>query len=265
MELGEQYTNLVKQMYRNWVDVAVENLNFDEIDQKDTITLFHGTNSMYLNSILQHGIVPRSVHGISNWEKHPSFSNLTYLTDKWHYYYAVSSIAIRMENDEIEFSENPVFPVYFEVEVPKAMLLPDEDFLVASRLINNRMKKAQRTNKDFSVDWQECLAHYGTVAVMGAVKREWITSFTILADGKYLYSNFIDEKCQYYKDSRKWQQGKGKGKMKLLDLLHLEAQTDLNGTWWLKDFPDGLFVEGVKLGDRGQIQIRAGVVKLKTR
>lgn len=75
-------------------------INIDEIRenaQKDneTITLYHGTTTDRLNSILKKGLLPRKETDIDNWEwnddNENSIENVVYLSNKWHYFYAFNT------------------------------------------------------------------------------------------------------------------------------------------------------------------------------
>ncbi len=39
--------------------------------------------------------------------------------------------------------------------------------------------------------------------------------------------------------------GKGKGELRLIDLLKMEDKSLLNGTWWLKDIPRNSFINKI--------------------
>lgn len=232
---------------------SMSNLDFQkermEADLSDTVTLFHGTTSLNLNSILEKGILTRDEVGTSNWEHlMESIPNATYLTDKWHYFYAINATITYLQK---EFGENwmkhqtdsPVFPCYVECRVPKNALLLDEDFILSQHMLK-KIKKSIKDNTSLDLNPLECLKHYGTVGVMGAIPPEWIVSFTVLAEPE-MANYVIDEKGQYFKDWKKWQYGRGKGELEATDLFKREQQSDLNGTWWMENFQKGTRIKKI--------------------
>lgn len=242
--MGDDVFKKVKEEYKAHVKKLYDGLDKTKIDETNTITLFHGTNTFYINEILRQGILTRSEVGVDNWENNPSFEFLTYLTNKWHYFYAINSTLTQLKTtnpEEVGFS---ILPCYFEVQIPKALLVADEDFL-ATKYALNKMKSSVRQGKNFELTWEESLAQYGTVGVLGSIAPRYIKSFTVLGDVGYTVEAFLNENGQYMKDWHTWQVGKGKGKVRLRDLLELEAKSDMNGTWWLKNFPSDVTIEGI--------------------
>lgn len=246
----EQFWNYMKEDY--WK--SLEQIDVEEAqataNPNDTVTLYHGTTTAYLMNILLSGILPRSETNLNNWKSNPSFEKLVYLTNKWHYFYAFNATNSYMSDkygddwleDNQEFQwwvTGETLPCYIECKVPTGLLIADEDFL-ASRYFVNKLKSAMKKGKDLTYDWMECLAHYGTVGVIGGIKPEHIVSFTVMADIRVLHEYFLDEKSQYVKEFRKWQLGKGKGKLNAIDLMKIEMKSDYNGTWWIKDLPKDL-------------------------
>ncbi len=94
--------------------------------------------------------------------------------------------------------------------MPKALLEIDEDFF-HSLYVFNKIKRMKKNDKDeFILTWDECLAQYATVGVIGNIPRGYIVSFTILGDKEIIYKDFINENSQYYKEFMKWAEEKGK-------------------------------------------------------
>lgn len=231
----------------------IQHIDFQEkikgADASETISLFHGTSSLYLNSILERGILPRSEVGTSNWEHvMESIPNVTYLTDKWHYFYAINANITYLQEEfgdewPLLMDKAQVYPCYVECKVPKDLLLIDEDFLL-SEYMGKKIKKAVKEDKNLDLNPMECLSQYGTVGVMGGIPPEWIVSFTILAEPAMVHY-VTDEKGQYFKDWKKWQYGRGKGALTSLDLFKREEKSDLNGTWWTKNLRAGTRIKQI--------------------
>lgn len=219
--------------------------NIEELDkhadQDKTITLYHGTNTYRLNSILKDGIRPRNETGFNNWEKEEALANedIVYLTNKWHYWYAYNSVdAVLTEKYGPEWSQHDdtrwwvtgkIVPIYLSVEVPIHYLTIDEDILY-SRYIKDKINRAVKKgiDLDLAVTWEDCLAHHGTVGVRGGIRREWIKGIHILGDPK-LYTSLMGDKQLYYKDVMKWFDGKGKGKLKPKELRDIEKRYQYTG------------------------------------
>lgn len=215
----------LKREYKQ--DVEKLTLTMDTVtrDSDEFVTLYHGTSTKYLNDILKKGILPRNQTGHTNWDVHvESIPNVTYLTDKWHYFYAINAV---MEHSK-EFAH---FPCYIECKVPKRLLVMDEDF-IHSDFMNKKIEKAIRVKSEITYDATECLNEYGTVGVYGSITPSMIVSFTVLADQKTI-SELTKKNGDYVKDWKTWQIGKGKGKVTLRDLHKIEAKSDRNGTWWM--------------------------------
>lgn len=247
--LKDQHINMLES-----IDVAEIKKN---ANMKDTVTLFHGTTTAHLNNILQNGLLPRKETNNDNWKDvGSSADNVIYLTNKWHYFYAYqASDAWMKEKHPLQEDERPnvwfdtweTFPCYIECEVPKALLVADEDFY-HSRYVSQKIKAAVKKNQNsIHLDWQESLAHYATAGVLGGVPVEFIKSFSVLGELK-LYQELMFSASPYQKDLMKWSQGKGKGDVKLLDIQKREDKSLLNGAWFMG--------RDVKAGQRiGQIGI----------
>jgi hypothetical protein len=214
-------------------------------NKKDTVTLYHGTTTAHLNNILKNGLLPRKETNNDNWsEISSSASNVIYLTNKWHYFYAYQATQShliekgRKEGIEPEpwFMTWETVPCYIECEVPKSLLVPDEDFF-HSHYISRKIKSALKKERDYiEITWEESLAHYATVGVVGGIPVEYIKSFSILGEVE-LQKELMFDKSAYQKDMKKWASGKGKGDLKLLDLMKREDSSLLNGAWFMHQIP----------------------------
>lgn len=221
-------------------------------DANDTVTLYHGTTTGYLNQIIRNGILPRKETGIGNWENEvASIENVTYLTNKWHYAYAMNAHMLHLQNehgdDPTKITALTSFPCYIECKVPKDLLVADEDYLLSSyfqQKIKYYMKKNPKspyTELFDLIDPMECLTQYGTVGVLGSISPSMFVSFTVLGE-QNLYQYLLDDSSPYIKDWNKWKQGKGKGKIKLKTLWEKEAESNLNGTWHISQVKKGKIV-----------------------
>lgn len=237
-------TDYFIQLYKEQVEeINIKEVK-SEIDLSDTVTLYHGTTFGHLNSILKYGILPRAITNIDNWEDVelilPSTSNVVYLTNKWHYFYAYQATGTYMEKNYQRINwwdTGETFPCYVECVVPKALLVADEDFF-NSKYMTQKIKTSIKKGKELTVSWEESLAHYATVGVLGGVQPEWIRSFSVLAEPKLYYDFFLGD-TPYSKEFWAWTQGKGKGKIKLIDMMKREDQSLSNATWMMKDAPKG--------------------------
>lgn len=138
-------TNVLKAVYMKQIDEKINNLNSIQVDENDTISLFHGTSTYYLNEILTFGLLTRKESKINNWENNPSFDQLTYLTKKWQYVYAYNAMLNLYEKENIA-----TYPCYIEFKVPKALLVPDEDFINTKYMI----KKLNKNGRILDMTWE---------------------------------------------------------------------------------------------------------------
>lgn len=221
-------------------------LNVEEFKQeaqkgKETVTLYHGTTTDKLKFIIQNGILPRKETGISTWkDDRSSIETVTYMTKKWHYFYAFNAWKVHLDTTYGDdwvmrgiVPQTGVFPCYFACKVPKGLLVADEDFII-SNFMKKKILSYAKKNKDIVLDPMECLAEYGTVGVLGGVSPSMIDSFTVLGSAE-MFKYVIDEDSPYRKECYNWQHGKGKGNIKLRQIWEKEAESDMNGTWWLSE------------------------------
>lgn len=102
--------------------------------------LYHGTSEVYLNKILEKGLVPRKDQKIpnSNWKEYPSQTNMIYLSTAYPFYFAYTAC------DQVNQSKG----VVFELDLPddSTSFYPDEDFIY--HCIKNRYKDKYNTSKE---------------------------------------------------------------------------------------------------------------------
>lgn len=242
-QLKLQHTEMVKELY--------DNLDNKKIDKDDYIMLYHGTNLRSLNSILIDGMLTRNITKVSNFnDVIISNEHLVYMTNKWHYFYAFNSFLL-----DVNSQDTMNIPSYVEVKVPKALLVEDEDFF-HSKYVKSKIKRCLKKNERYlEISWEECLAQYGTVAVIGKIPREYLFSFTILADLELFQKNFASEDCQYSKEVVNWGNSKGKGKLKFMDLVKLES-SDINATYFMDSIPENNIIKGAFINDSGMLSLQ---------
>lgn len=180
---------------------------------KNRITLYHGTTTAYLVDILKNGIRPRCYTNNSNYEhQHRSANNAVYLTDKWHYMYAVQVTDKYIKN---KYGDNGLpwwtnresFPVYIKLNIPKEHLAIDEDIV-----FSKYFKDIVRQNKDFTATWKESLKHYRTATFIGEIPVEYIEEITVLGDTGFIVKEICDDNSAYYKDYANVMKGVSVGK-----------------------------------------------------
>jgi len=266
-------TTSIQGILKDGIMEQIRELDVEEIkrnmDKTDTITLYHGTNTYYLNSILENGILPQNLTGISNWDNPKALANenVVYLTNKWHYWYAYNSLEKVLERTYGEnwrdikeaqwYNTGKIFPIYLKINVPRSLCVLDED-IVYSKLVKDKISQAVKRDGDLTLNltWEDCLAYHGTVGVLGSIPREYIESIHILADGQ-LHDMLMGSRTQYQKDFRKWMAGKGKGKLKNKDLQEIESRYKYTGHVSVKQFPPGYKVSQCAFDKKAQ---RMGVV-----
>lgn len=190
----------------------------------ETITLYHGTTSKYLNEILKNGLTPRSLNQKNNFIEVPSNEELVYLSTKWHYWYAynanqnslIESLGVERFNKEpIEtlWNETSDFPMFITCEVPVELLTLDEDVVYQYNIKKGLKDGSISSPEDITLEM--CLEQ-GTVASMGIISPEYINSITIL--GNPAFKEYLLD-GQYGVDASNWFRGLGMG---ISDLFELE-------------------------------------------
>ncbi|MFP3727956.1 hypothetical protein U8V72_22455 [Priestia filamentosa] len=267
-------TESIQTMLKKSIENQVRNFDIEELkkmeDKYDTVTLYHGTNTYYLNKILEQGILPQNLTGNNNWRKEEALANenIVYLTNKWHYFYAYNSIEMLLEKKYGEdwsskeegqwWINKNVFPIYLTIKIPKVYLTLDED-IVYSKYVKDKIKQAVKKKSEFNLNltWNDCLSHHGTVGVRGSIPKEFIEDIHVLGDA-HLYLELMNKKGKYQRDFRKWMDGKGKGNLTNLDyLIGREGSYKYNGVVPLKAIPKGYkisqFYYNEKLGEMAAI------------
>jgi hypothetical protein len=227
---------------------AVNQLEIKE--SKEKVRLFHGTTTFFLNDILTEGLKPRLVTGNDNWQHASSNETAVYLTNKWHYFYAYQVRNHRAKDTDLWWEDWQNLPCYVECSISKSRLVPDEDF-IHSVYINQKFRKAMKRKQDLEITWEESLAHYGTVGVLGDIKKSDFISFSILGERALFNELFLDPASRYRKDLLSWSTGKGKGSVKLMELIERESESALNGTWMMDQIPKDAKINQVGLNQRG--------------
>jgi hypothetical protein len=150
---------------------------FKEIspEQIETIILYHGSSTLFLDFILKEGLKPRKETGISNWaqndvpnlESHPDFVYLVTMED--------AKVLGGKEYTE-DLTHRKGHLVIIEVEVDTKNLYPDTDFI-----------------KELYT-WYESLIEHGSVAYRGSISPEnirrvwerigfpWNTKYKLIVD-----------------------------------------------------------------------------------
>ena len=125
----------------------------------EEIKLYHGTTSVYLDSILEKGLLPREKTGNSNYEVQyvwgasdifESYPDRVYLTNNPDRAKMLGEEAVNVNDGEV---------IVLEVLVSQENLLPDED------------SKKQT--------WQESLEYMGSVAYKGIITPDKIKVYNI--------------------------------------------------------------------------------------
>lgn len=252
-------------------------LNRRDSDNFSKITLFHGTTLRNLNNILINGLLPRKItNNEGNFTGHlKSNPELVYLTNKWHYKYAMMGMdAYKTDTYQKEGFDVGDIPCYVEVEVRICDLLPDEDFINYPYVINKVSKSFLRKDDSVKVVYDECLKNFGTVAHIGRILPSSITSFTILGNLLNFIEVIMANDGQYNKDILNHVAGKGVGKLNLSDLFKLETVNDnykSNTTYWQKDiiklpeefnYNDRYFIRSIEpTNDLHPLRLEFGFIK----
>lgn len=255
---------IMKKLKLDYIE-SIKSLDLPPVEEgEETVTLYHGTSSIYLPNILKEGLKPRSATGIDNWSHlTPSIPNVVYLTNKWHYFYAVNAAtdtyyqvygdnwsSIDGFDDIVEY-----YPCYIKLEVPRSRLILDEDIFL-SNYFEGVVDDCKQRNKEIILDPIDAIANYGTVGYLGAIPPEYIKGFGIIANKKIM-AMCVFQGEQYAKDYEIWQTGKGLGVLSLKDLEKLEFSLPLNKYYDVSLLPKNKEVTGVK------VNFKSNQVKLK--
>lgn len=235
---------LTQQLKKQHYDIVNEMIKTGAKDNEDNkkITLFHGTSLKYFNNILLMGLQPRDVTRVSNYKDElSSIEGLVYLTSKWHYWYAFNTVNRIRESGDEEIN----IPCYVDIEVSSNDLILDEDFFHSRYVLNAIKNCARRHSPVLELSYEECISQYATIAHIGAIPKEKITNLTILASAETMNKNFINPNSQYMKDLKKWANGRGKGKLRKMDLFEIEDHK-YNLIFNLKDIPHGYIIDKIQ-------------------
>ncbi len=154
----------------------------------NTITLYHGTTTKYLDHILKQGITPRYKNNIGNWKDDPSREDMVYLSDAYACHFAY-----------VTAGEQGGDPLVLQVNVNNKRLYPDEDYLEQftrldpewkSTVENTTMSFRTKFFKDRLLDYkdyyEDSLRFLGNVCHKGIIKPKNIIRYSILDDDKVL-------------------------------------------------------------------------------
>jgi len=154
------------------------------VKEERKVKLYHGTDDTKLNSILKHGLLPRS-RKKGNWKDAPSRSDCVYLTNAYAPYFINTSTA-----------KKDGMGLILEVDTNKLnerKLLPDEDAIEQTGRRNDGVegdcfKRARyfrdRLHNYDDGQWEQSLDVLGTCAYKGKIPNYAITRIALIP---YLY------------------------------------------------------------------------------
>lgn len=213
--------------------------NFKEVEIPwETVTLYHGTTSKHINSIIKDGITPRTTNKQNNFAHVPSNEELVYLTSKWHYWYAFNANQNslieqvgeeRYLNEPIEdlWKETMDYPMYVEIEVPVEVLTLDEDVVYQMDIRKGLMDGSITEVSQITLD--SCLQQ-GTAASLVSIPPEWISNFGIIGSQEFR-DGLLDG--QYGADTHGWFSGFGMGETDTLSIFVAETTNYNNKNYLL--------------------------------
>ncbi|WP_144536709.1 hypothetical protein [Bacillus thuringiensis] len=151
----------------------------------NVVRVYYGTTSKKLNDILQHGIIPQN--------DVPSNPELVSLTTKWHYWYAfqenqkslIETVGQeRYESESITslWNETGDFPIYISFEVPKEILVVDEN-VVHQLDIKKKIQNGDIESPD-DISLEDCLEH-GMIASIDTIQPWYIDEVNIIGSEEY--------------------------------------------------------------------------------
>lgn len=159
-------------------------------DNDDTITLYHGSSSKYLNEILHNGLQPRNMHGNRNFEdwENPSHGDLVYLSPYLQYWYAFIATGNNLADyEELHnvtldyedyYARTGDVPIIIEVSVPKSWLTFDEDIAYYRPFVEQYNENPSHAVK--ALDWQYSLRQH-TCASLKVIPASCIKSIQGIA------------------------------------------------------------------------------------
>lgn len=231
--------------------------------KNDTITLYHGTSSHLIPEILANGLRPRKATGANQWEHvGSSIHDLVYLTNKWHYFFALNTATdyydeVFGEHWGIPDIDLPAYPCYIEVDVPLASLTLDEDIFMSAYMQDLYEKHDGNPAPYATVEG--ALENYGTLAHIGAIPPSAIKSFTILGNKQVMLYCIEGE---YHDDYIHWQKGLGLGKLSLQHIKKWEMSLAGNKTYDVALLPKNKRIIDVQV-DKHSLKVSLKTEKIK--
>jgi hypothetical protein len=178
--------------------------------------LYHGTSKKHLFNILQDGITPRLLNGVSNWDKAPSNPNMVYLTVAYPFRYSIEASGDDRIGAVVEIDAD---------ELDSNLFLPDEDYISQSNAAYNASKGSKEAVTDirqirdnlfaFQGCWEDSLRELGNCCYFGTIPPRAITRYCTVDWGKRpdLEWNYTDHDLSilhysfrggYYSDVVRW-------------------------------------------------------------
>lgn len=199
----------------------------------DTVTLYHGSTTGFLNNILRNGILPRKYSLYHNFKENPSNEHLVYLSNKWHYWYAyhankeslirkVGQERYDTENIRNLWNETSEFPMYIICDVPKELLTLDEDIVYQYDIKHKIRSGYIKDPTDISIS--ECLTQ-GSIASLKPIDPLFINEIIILGSPEYREELL---EGQYGKEVNNWFNGWGMGELTSDGLTNYEVMKYVN-------------------------------------
>lgn len=233
----------------------------DQKIQKDEklVRLYFPTILQELNTFLALGIQSESVNFDSITGEEVSYDKFSIeLTDKWHLFQATNLANLYVLNEHGEdalldpnlqwWNSYETMPCMVEVMIPESFLIPSMSHL-------NFMDEHSINKKN--VSWKDSLIKHGTVATIGHIPRDWIVSFTVMGDGKFLFDQFLNPNSPYMKDYEQWKSCGVKGKVQPRELLHKIQESPMIGTWYMEQMPELFILKEVQFtGETRQIALK---------
>lgn len=193
MEKKHSFNEIFRDILKDFMNHEVERLKTEPHNLNERITLYHGTTSENLNSIITNGILPRKKleEGKSpTWKGVlSSVDDVVYLTNSWQWQYgAIRKSNILKEDNTPEMFTHPfsLFPVVIEVSVPVSHLLIDEDLAyspLAKELYYEKVSVAMASGSEHveiqipegGYNYKDSLSQNGTCSFVGRIPPDWIT------------------------------------------------------------------------------------------
>ncbi|PGK51524.1 hypothetical protein CN918_27420 [Priestia megaterium] len=232
----------------------------------ETISLFHGTSTRYLNEILQKGILPRKYHQNDNFANINESSNehVVYLTNKWHYSYAIvaNNTSIEKEvgtelfrNSDIDYlwSLTGDFPMYVELNLPVELLGVDEDTVYQHTFMQKLRSEEIQVPSDIAIE--DSLSQ-GTVVSLKPILPEYINNIVIIGSSEFRYKLLNGP---YAQERSLWANGFGIGELSHED-ISMDALMNHRGQLYYLDYAyphtDNPIIEKIFVSEDGKIKVK---------